>query len=289
MDSTPYPTHSYATDGTFTVSLTTTNCDLQGVYTSFTDTIIHFCTHDPSVYTTHPWLCINDTLWTAAADSYQWFSYGDSLPETNQYLADYARYANSGFSVITTLNGCSERSKSYSESPQWSGYYFDGIGDPCVGDTVVFAVLHINGFLSGSETILWYRNDTLLPGMTNEDTLLIYSSGKFECKVVNPDADCPQDTTSSFLQYNCSVIGVDEMDENEGLSVFPNPATEKIIIEIKSVSGEGAIEVYNNLGVLIKLYKIYSSGVIDVADLPPGLYFIRMKNSRISPVRFIKQ
>ncbi|MBL0033133.1 MAG: hypothetical protein IPP27_13495 [Bacteroidetes bacterium] len=214
IDSLGYSYHGYLSDGSYYVTLTTNTCDLQGLHTSFADTIVQFCSHDPSVFTENPWLCYNDTLYTSVADSYQWFAYDDSLPETGQFLPDYRRYAVSGFSVVTTLNGCSERSRSYSEAPLWTGYYFDAIGDPCDGDTVVFSVLHINGSLTGTENILWYKNDTLLQSLTNEDTLLIYSSGKYECRVINPLSECPVDTTTQVLFYDCGLISVNEINHD---------------------------------------------------------------------------
>ena len=128
-----YPTHSWLTNGTYTVSLTTTTCDLQGLHTSIADTVVQFCNHTPTVYTSLPYVCTFDTLWTQPADSYQWFSYGVAVPETNQYLPNYHQYNSFNFSVITTVNGCSELSEEFAAIPEWSGYYFDGIGDPCPG------------------------------------------------------------------------------------------------------------------------------------------------------------
>ncbi|MBK5284568.1 MAG: T9SS type A sorting domain-containing protein [Bacteroidia bacterium] len=284
---TPNPTHSWLTDGTYTVSLTTTNCDLQGTHTSFTDTVIQFCSHTPTVYTSHPWLCNYDTLWTQTADSYQWFAYGVPIPETNQYLADYANYSLSGFSVISTLNGCSELSETFTQTPQWSGYYFDALGDPCVGDTVPFAVLHINGFLSGLENILWFKNDTFLPAMTNEDTLFITTAGKYECKVINPNSDCPLDTTSYFLEYNCAV-GIDERGQELFWTIFPNPASETITIKFTKYSIQETIQIYSATGRLMKVMEASGATTFSIADLPNGLYFIRLKNNEQHPVKFIK-
>jgi PKD repeat protein len=282
-------THSYLTNGTYTVSLTTTNCDLQGLHTSFTDTVIQFCNHTPTVYTTHPWLCIYDTLWTQFADSYQWFHYGVSLPETNQYLPNYSQYSISGFSVISTLNGCSELSELFTETPVWSGYYFDALGSPCLGDTVAFAVLHINGFLSGFENILWYKNDTLLTSMTNSDTLFISSSGKYECKVIDPNSNCFLDTTSYILEYDCGGVGIEERDPEFYRSIFPNPASETITVNFTNKPAEAVIEIYSTIGCLTKIANVSGTTVISIADLPSGLYFIRLKNSKQHPLKFIKQ
>jgi PKD repeat protein len=287
--STPNPTHSWLTNGTYTVSLTTTNCDLQGLHTSFTDTIIQFCSHTPTIYTSHAWLCNYDTLWTQAADSYQWFANGVPLPETNQYLADYAHYGISGFSVISTSNGCSELSEEFAQTPQWSGYYFDALGDPCLGDTVPFAVLHINGFLSGFENILWFKNDTLLPLMTNEDTLLIAAPGKYECKVSNPNSDCPLDTTSYVLEFNCTVAGINERSQELSWSIFPNPVSETITIKFTKYPVQETIQIYSAIGRLIKSVEASGITTLGVADLPNGLYFIRLNNNKQHPLKFIKQ
>ena len=284
--SAPGPSHSWLTDGTYTVSLTTSNCDLQGTHTSFTDTVIQFCSHTPTVYTSHPWLCNYDTLWTQPADSYQWFSYGLPIPETNQYLANYANYNLSGFSVIATTSGCSELSETFTQTPQWSGYYFDVMGNPCVGDTVPFAVLHING-LSGSENIWWFKNDTLLPAMTNEDTLLITAGGKYECRVINPNSDCPLDTTWYAIEYNCAV-GMEERGRELSWTVFPNPASETITITFTKRPLQETIYIYNAMGRLTKAMQASESATFSIADLPSGVYFMRLKNNPHHPVKFIK-
>jgi len=285
--SSAFPTHSYLTNGTFTLSLTTTNCDLQGMHSSFSDTVIQFCSHTPTIYSAHAWLCNEDTLWTQTADSYQWFSSGTPIPETNQYLADYTRYNISGFSVSSSLNGCSELSEVYSESPEWSGYYFDAMGNPCQGDTVAFAVLHTNGFLSGLENIRWFINDTLVSALNDEDTLFISAQGKYECKVIDPSSTCPLDTTSYFIVYDCGV-SVAEIDRELSWTVFPNPASDFITIKFASQSVDETVQIYNATGYLLKSIPVSSESLkTNIAYLPQGLYYVRLKN-KSGALKFIK-
>ncbi len=284
-----FPAHSYQADGSYLVTLITSTCDQQGFYTSIADTLLHFCSHTPSIYTTQPVLCNYDTLWTQAADTLQWFSNGIPLPETNSYLANYARYADLAFSVLTTLNGCQELSEIYSPVPQWSGYYFDAIGNPCSGDTVAFALLHINGFLSGFENILWLKNDTLLPAMTNEDTLFITSEGKYECRVNNASSVCAWDTTTYTIQYTCSTSVIEESDQRISTLVFPNPATENITVRFAGGPFQKMLNVYDFSGRL--LLSLPASGTqmnINIADFSPGLYFIRLGNKHSSAAKFVK-
>ncbi len=283
------PSHSYLTDGTYTISLTTSTCDLQGIHTNLTDTVIQFCSHTPTIYSTNSWLCNFDTLWTQSADSYQWFTNGVALPETNQYLANYAQYNSSGFYVLSTIGGCSELSELSTETAEWSGYYFDAIGDPCNGDTVVFAVLHIDGFLSGSETIEWYKNDVLLPSMTNEDTLFISTSGEYECKVVNPSSNCPLDTTSALVEYDCGVADITEKFQEPVWTIFPNPTSESITIKFSTPILNEQIQIYSAMGHLTREINVSGTTILDVTDLPNGLYFIRIKTDKRPPLKFMKQ
>lgn len=285
------PAHAYSSDGTYTVSLTTTTCDLQGIHTSFSDTVIQFCSHTPTIYTTNPWLCHYDTLRTQVADSYQWFINNTPLPETNQYLDNYSRYGSSGFSVITTINGCSELSVPYTVSAEWSGYYFDAMGDPCTGDTVIFAVLHTNSFLSGTENILWYRNNALLPMMTNEDTLLITTSGTYFCKVSNPNAICPSDTTTSFiLEFNCGTADAAYQKPEPSWSVSPNPASETITLTFSDFPEEESILIYSAVGRLERSAAISAKTMdLPIHDLPGGIYYIRLKYHPQATYKFIKQ
>lgn len=286
------PSHTYANNGTYLVQLTTSNCDLQGMHTSVSDTVIQFCGHTPLISTSHPWLCQYDTLWTQPADAYQWFSNGVAIPETLQYLANYQRYNISGFSILSTVNGCSELSQEFHESPQWSGYYFDAAlgGDPCQGDTALFVVLNFNGFLNGSETIRWYKNGTLLPLLNDEDTLQITSQGVYECRVIDPTSNCPMDTTSSGqVVFDCGSLNLQENRMNQIVDLYPNPASEFITLKLNKVIGQDEIGIYSPNGVLLKIMDVASATKINISDLANGLYYIRLKNHPETALRFMKE
>jgi len=292
---TTYPIHSYASNGTYTVTLTTIKCDLQGTHTSTTDTVIQFCDHTPEITTTKAWLCYQDTLWTQVADAYQWYSGSTLIPETMQFLPNYQQYNSFDFSVRTTVNGCSELSQAYQASPEWSGYFFDAAwgGDPCDGDTVVFAVLH-NFALNGSEVIRWYRNDSLLPAFNDQDTLLITTGGSYLCKVVNPNSNCPLDTTySGNIDYDCgsdssNVVGLVEPDQNTDFSIYPNPAADAFTIVLADESAQETVHIYGATGNLVRTEQISGTTQFHISNLLNGLYYLQLDNSPRSVLKFVK-
>jgi len=284
-----HPTHSYASNGTFTLSLTATNCDYRGTHTSVTDTVVQFCTQTPTVFTSRAWLCRYDTLWTQPADAYQWMANGVVLPETNRYLANYARYGNATFTVRATVSGCSELSQEFARTPESSGYYFQAAGNPCVGDTVAFAVLHSSGSLSGSEQIFWYKNHMLLGGMNNRDTLLITGPGKYEVKVVNPNAACPSDTSCHTVEINCGPLTSVPTLRQEAWSVYPNPASGLITLKFPRLIRD-QVQIFSATGRLMKVQGAdrVMTLTLSVSDLPGGLYFLRLKSGRLATARFVK-
>jgi len=297
--SVPYPTHSYAADGSYTVTYTTTNCDLDGLHTSTTDTIIQFCAHTPSIYTDSAWVCQRDTLWTQPADAYQWLSFnaqGAPLPETNQYLADFEQYNIGAFSVSSTIAGCTEMSQVFSALPEWSGYYFDLVpfGDPCEGDTSFFRVLYAfsdsGNLISGDEVIRWYKDGQLLPLNNDKDTLLITTTGTFECKVANPASNCPDDTTRyQFTFEPCVIIGVEDHKLDLSWKLFPNPASESVTIQLGDGLQHERVQIFSAIGRLVKELDVTTTTQLNIADLPNGFYFVRLKDRPQAVLKFIKQ
>ncbi len=81
-------------------------------------------------------------------------------------------------------------------------------------------------------------------------------------------------------------FGFTSVDENgtETLSLYPNPAKDKIRIE--GIEGQHEIQIYNAMGMLVKATNLHGSNEICIEELPSGLYIIRISGHA---VRFIKQ
>ncbi|OFY86649.1 MAG: hypothetical protein A3F72_09800 [Bacteroidetes bacterium RIFCSPLOWO2_12_FULL_35_15] len=125
--------------------------------------------------------------------------------------------------------------------------------------------------------------------MTNEDTLFISASGKYECKVINPNSNCPLDTTYSLLEFDCGIVGIEERDQELFWTIFPNPASETITIKFTNYIIKEQIQIYSAIGLLTKVMEASGATTLSIADLPNGLYFIRLKNNKQPPLKFIKQ
>jgi hypothetical protein len=75
-------------------------------------------------------------------------------------------------------------------------------------------------------------------------------------------------------------------------TLYPNPTFDKITVNLEtSAERNVTLEIYNAAGVMLKrVYTKKSSTVIDVSDVPNGLYYIRLNNSSNTDSKsFIKQ
>lgn len=75
------------------------------------------------------------------------------------------------------------------------------------------------------------------------------------------------------------------MDESEGkvIALYPNPASESI--HITGLEANSEVQIYNNLGMLVKVVKVNADEEISISDLSNGLYVVRCGKTTM---RFVK-
>ncbi len=107
------------------------------------------------------------------------------------------------------------------------------------------------------------------------------------------DPPDPLDWHGEIEDYDLQIsdaVGIGEIASSMGtIQLFPNPCSN--ILNLGPVMNK-EIEVFNELGsVVTSSTKSYSDrGELDVSQLPPGLYFIHMKDSDSgSYAKFIKE
>ena len=64
-----------------------------------------------------------------------------------------------------------------------------------------------------------------------------------------------------------------------GIDVFPNPASELVIVKFDNFRGQTKVNLINNLGVVLKKREFYNDGNsyqvdFDLAGLQSGVYFL---------------
>ena len=93
---------------------------------------------------------------------------------------------------------------------------------------------------------------------------------------------------SSIRLIKDATTGINEMNTNWEMKIYPNPATESIFISVQS-NEEQKIQIFNAMGLLLKDISITHTMQIDITDLTSGIYFVRLKNRLQHTQKFIKQ
>jgi len=93
---------------------------------------------------------------------------------------------------------------------------------------------------------------------------------------------------SSIRLVKDATTGINEMNTNWEMKLYPNPATESIFISVQS-NEKQQIQIFNAMGLLVKDISITHTMQIDITDLISGIYFVHLNNRLQHTQKFIKQ
>jgi len=88
------------------------------------------------------------------------------------------------------------------------------------------------------------------------------------------------DTTQQTWGGIISSINETEFSENINLRVYPNPATNEIIIAVPNNERIESIKIYNQNGLLVKQITNIDKTNVNISDLYTGVYFIRIDTEK---------
>jgi hypothetical protein len=279
------PVHTFPGNGTYTVTLTAYDCDIYQMYDSAFQLQVSFCQHTPVISPAIATWCPNnmDTFRTQAFDAYQWLNENaDTLPgEINQFFVG----STTGlYSVITTLNGCSELSV-----PAYANSYLHNIvnynldltqlsDSACTGDTLRFIIYPMRPpppFYQNH----WYQNGNILN--YQGDTLLIFSSGNYNVQVENlmcPGYNVFESDTQNIIFYNCNNPVIETFDP--AFQIYPVPAKDNLFLRNEKTMSYEIFDIFSR-----KLFDGHATDRIDVSSLKPGTYFINIAGHNRSFVK----
>jgi hypothetical protein len=126
----------------------------------------------------------------------------------------------------------------------------------------------------------WYKDGVAIPGEINQN-LLLFSNGVYKVRVTNTHG-CTSESDTVKINF----VGITEADMYGSFIVYPNPFTDKGVIEYELTRpSEVTLEVYNALGSLVrtvvngeKQYKgrhVYPLSASQIEDRA-GVYLVRL-------------
>lgn len=276
-----YPSHSYANNGTYTVTLTSYNCDIDTTYQSSHQATVSFCAYTPTISPTNIILCpgIIDTLWTQVYDTYQWYDeIGNPIPNaTNRY---YVCTGGNHYSVKVSQNGCSEISVPvFVDIHSIFSTQFHVVNDSgtfveqdtaCIGSNVTLSLWYNKPPFPDDRLIDWTFNGQPIVGYHN-DTLVINTSGIYTVTLHHefcPNFDRTQQVQYTFIDCTTGITPINETP----FTVYPNPGTGIFNLECRRAM---KVTVYDVYGKMVWTQNVNTGKQpIDLNDQPAGIYFV---------------
>ncbi|MGE0079537.1 MAG: T9SS type A sorting domain-containing protein [Bacteroidales bacterium] len=123
----------------------------------------------------------------------------------------------------------------------------------------------------GFSSYLW------TPETQYTQTIIVTKDGTYSVLVTN-QLGCEASTSTNVTITNSEDI------PQQFVKVYPNPVKDKLSIEISSI---GYVEIINTVGVVVLQKKIESNDTINMIDLHPGIYLVKiLKQGTIQPVMY---
>lgn len=247
--------------GVYTIMATATN----GNCPADTSNILNIALHSSPEVNLGP----DDTL--CGFNTYLYSGYpNEQNVWNNGDTTDYTIASVSGMYIVTVINsfGCRDSDTAVYSVFAWPTVtYFCPIDTMCFTDGSFFLIQGTPTGGSFSGVNVW--NDMFYPLMGGSN-LVVYSW-------TDTISGCTG-TAGDYIWVD-TCVGVTEYERNN-FSVYPNPATDDIIIEIAPY--ETTIEILNVNGqVILTAYNSYRNDQVevDISNLAAGIYFIRVSNN----------
>ena len=124
-------------------------------------------------------------------------------------------------------------------------------------------------------------------GGYTEYNSLVFNPANCEPYVAYYDA---VDSGRATVTYYDGPVGINELHQSM-LSIYPNPATDKITVETSEGTPESYLSLVNIEGQQFITHQITQPKTqIDISNLVSGIYFVRLTNkSTVSVEKFVKQ
>lgn len=162
------------------------------------------------------------------------------------------------------------------------------------------------------DNITCYTSQNLLNGMTNVTDMIPANTDIADFHAIINGANAPNNSigflqieatdqaahyskvlTFAVMKGNVNSISTTTKNPESGVTLFPIPAKDQLNVVFEPGSDVKSVSIYNLIGKPVTTFKVNgSSAVLDVNNIPSGIYFVRLMDTRgrvIATRKFTKQ
>ncbi len=120
----------------------------------------------------------------------------------------------------------------------------------------------------------WYKGMVMITGATGV-TYEATQTGYYHVKLTTTCGN------AESYEYYVSVSSIEDAVANVNL-IYPNPASDKVFIELVNPSKDAQVKVYNAIGQVVSSEKIADGSqkiTVDVNNFEPGVYYFELTST----------
>ncbi|MBL0064678.1 MAG: serine hydrolase [Bacteroidetes bacterium] len=199
------------------------------------------------------------------ATSYTWTLPSGAIgtSNTNSITVDYGLSAASGFITVSGVNNFGAGGN----SSLWVNV------NPKPATPLITESLNV---LTSSSPVgnQWYNSNGMIAGATNQ-TYTATASGDYY--VIVTLAGCSSDSSNVL---NVIITGIEDSNPELKILMYPNPASDQLIIEIDKSIGLTTFEISTVTGQVIWTGNLISQTIIPTSEFTPGIYMVKFENNK---------
>jgi len=223
-------------------------------------------------------VCPGDEVQLLASDgfAYNWTAI-DGLSGTNMANPTAIVYETTTYEVfVQTPDGCEDVAYVTVETmpaPNPSISVFDT--NICVGESVQLIAIEASG-----ATFSWEPANELVNPSSNAPIASPSETTTYTLTATSYEG-CSSTTTITIAVEDCTSIGIEDASENVMLTVYPNPATDELSVQLPSTSHANKnLRIINTVGQTVyeQSYASYTQQAqLDISRFNKGLYYVHVQ------------
>lgn len=199
------------------------------------------------------------------ANSYVWTlpSGATGSSSTNSITVNYSTSAISGDITVIGNNTCGDGATSSLSIT--------------VNSKPATPIISLNGFILHSDALngnQWYDLNGLITGATNQD-YTVTANGDYY--VIVSLLGCNSEPSNII---NVTVTGIELVEPNSVIKVYPNPVSNELIIEIECGIEKMNFEILNAIGQVVFKGNFVKKTTVQTSNFAPGVYLIKLENGK---------
>jgi len=145
-------------------------------------------------------------------------------------------------------------------------------------------VISLNGNVLHSDASLgnqWNNQNGFINGATNQD-YTVTSNGDYY--VIVTLLGCSSEPSNTI---NAVLAGIEVVDNDRTIKVYPNPVSNELIIEITGNNEKLNFEILNAIGQKVFKGNLFDKTVVQTTNFATGVYLIKFENGKTNEFKKI--